>query len=131
MFWRCEGVPIGVAEGGAFQAQRTRLEVDASPALTAPEHQREIPDPKSNEIMSQHTPVKVLVWDEAPRHASKEVYPNSLNGAIADALNTLGQGQIEADTANLDEPNQGITAEKLKNYDVLLWWGHARHGEVS
>ena len=81
--------------------------------------------------MQQNTPVKVLVWDEAPHHASKEIYPNSLNGAIADALNTLGAGQIQADTANLDQPNQGITAEKLKDYDVLLWWGHARHGEVK
>ena len=81
--------------------------------------------------MSQQTPIKVLVWDEAPRHASKEVYPNSLNGAIAEALNRLGAGQIEADTANLDEENQGITAEKLRGYDVLVWWGHARHDEVS
>ena len=77
------------------------------------------------------SPVKVLVWDEAPRHASKEVYPSSLNGAIADALNALGGGDIQADTANLDQENQGITAEKLAAYDVLLWWGHARHGEVN
>ena len=81
--------------------------------------------------MAQTNPVKVLVWDEAPSHADKQMYPTSLNGAIAEALNKLGAGQIEADTANLDDENQGITAEKLANYDVLLWWGHARHGEVS
>lgn len=80
--------------------------------------------------MSNETPVRVLVWDENPSHASKEMYPTSLNGCIADALNKLGEGRIVADTANLDEENQGITAEKLKNYDVLLWWGHARHGQV-
>ena len=32
---------------------------------------------------------------------------------------------------NLDQPNQGITADALANADVLIWWGHARHGEVT
>ena len=82
-------------------------------------------------IMAAQNPVRVLVWDEAPRHAPKELYPASINGAIAAALNEQGAGQIVAETANLDEANQGITAEKLKDYDVLLWWGHARHGEVT
>ncbi|RYG55758.1 trehalose utilization protein ThuA, partial [bacterium] len=76
-------------------------------------------------------PVRVLVWDENPDHASKEIYPHSLNGTIAEALNKLGEGSIEADTANLDQEHQGITAEKLKDYDVLLWWGHAKHGQVT
>lgn len=76
-------------------------------------------------------PVRVLVWDENPPHAPKELYPKSINGAIADALNELGGGQIIATTANLDDPNQGITEEALANADVLLWWGHARHAEVS
>jgi trehalose utilization protein len=78
-----------------------------------------------------NAPVRVLVWDENPPHAPKELYPKSINGAIADALNELGGGQIVATTANLDDPNQGITEEALANADVLLWWGHARHGEVS
>ena len=30
-------------------------------------------------------PVRVIVWDEAPKHADKNIYPTSLNGAIADA----------------------------------------------
>lgn len=80
---------------------------------------------------SNNAPVRVLVWDENPRHSDKEVYPTNLRGAIADSLNKLGGGQIVADTAHLDEENQGVTAEKLKNYDVLIWWGHARHGEVN
>ena len=76
-------------------------------------------------------PVRVLVWDEAPHHAPKEMYPKSLNGAIADGLNEMGQGRIVATTANLDEPNQGITDEALSATDVILWWGHARHDEVT
>ena len=81
--------------------------------------------------MSNQNPVRVLVWDENPSHASKEMYPTSLNGAIADALNKLGEGQIEATCANLDDPDQGITDQALQNADVLIWWGHARHGQVS
>lgn len=75
--------------------------------------------------------VRALVWDEAPRHAPKSVYPQSLNGAIAEGLTRFGGGQVEARTANLDDPQQGITADALAHTDVLLWWGHARHGEVS
>jgi trehalose utilization protein len=74
-------------------------------------------------------PVRVLVWDEAPGHADKTIYPKSLNGAIADGLNE--GGEIVAVTANLDDPNQGITEEALANADVLIWWGHIRHGEVT
>ena len=76
-------------------------------------------------------PVRVLVWDEAPRHAPKEIYPKSLNGAIADGLNEMGGGSIVATTANLDDPDQGITEEALAGIDAIIWWGHARHGEVT
>ena len=76
-------------------------------------------------------PVRVLVWDEAPSHAPKSVYPKSINGAIADGLNELGSDVISATTANLDEPEQGITEKALANTDVLIWWGHARHEEVA
>ena len=76
-------------------------------------------------------PVRVLVWDEAPTHAPKSIYPKSINGAIADGLNEMGGGKITATVANLDDPEQGITAEVLANIDVLIWWGHARHGEVA
>lgn len=81
--------------------------------------------------MNEHNPVRVLVWDEAPSHAPKTVYPKSLNGAIADGLVATGHGVFEVKTANLDDPDQGITDETLAKTDVLLWWGHARHGEVT
>ena len=81
--------------------------------------------------MSDNKVVRVLVWDEAPAHAPKSVYPTSINGAIAEGLNKLGDGRIKAVTANLDDPNQGITDEALANTDVVIWWGHARHGEVT
>ncbi len=75
--------------------------------------------------------VRVLVWDENPPHAPKELYPDGIRGAIAAGLHELAGTTIEAKTANLDEPEQGITEEALATTDVLCWWGHARHGEVS
>ena len=83
-------------------------------------------------MLSQNNlPIKVLVWDENPSHADKNIYPNGIREVIADALNALGNGQIEATTAHLDEAEQGITAERLASADVLLWWGHSRHAEVN
>ena len=34
-------------------------------------------------------------------------------------------------TATLDEPEHGLTEEVLADTDVLVWWGHAAHGEVA
>lgn len=81
--------------------------------------------------MTDTNPVRVLVWDEAPPHAPRSLYPKSINGAIADGLNADGKGRIIASTACLDDDEQGITPKILSDYDVLLWWGHARHGEVQ
>lgn len=82
-------------------------------------------------MAASNAPVRALVWDEKPSHAPKEIYPKSINGTIADALNSLSGGRIIATTANLDDPEQGITDEALANNDVLLWWGHQRHGQVT
>ena len=81
--------------------------------------------------MPDNPPVRVLAWDEAPSHAPKSIYPDSINGAIATFLNEDGSGQIHAAHANIDSPEQGITDDVLSNIDVLVWWGHARHGEVA
>jgi trehalose utilization protein len=71
------------------------------------------------------------VWDENPPHAPKEVYPIGINGAIAEGLNALGEGRIKAITANLDDLEQGVSENTLEQTDVLIWWAHARHGEVQ
>jgi trehalose utilization protein len=78
------------------------------------------------------TKLRVLIWDENPQHRSFEIYPDSLNGAIKAGVDALDTAQeLEIKVANLDEENQGITQEVLDNTDVLVWWGHARHGEVN
>jgi trehalose utilization protein len=76
-------------------------------------------------------PINVIVWDENPSHADKKIYPNSLRGAIGEGIKELGGSDVEIVDAHLDQPNQGITEERLAAADVITWWGHARHGEVE
>jgi trehalose utilization protein len=75
---------------------------------------------------------RVTVWNEG-RHekshaAVKEVYPDGMHTVIAGALREKG---LEVRTATLDEPEHGLTNEVLENTDVLFWWGHMAHGDVS
>jgi trehalose utilization protein len=81
--------------------------------------------------MSQAKRLRVLVWDENPRHAPKELYPENIRGAVAEGLRELGGAELDVTVAHLDDPDQGVTDEALANTDVLIWWGHARHGEVE
>ncbi|MEI7984938.1 MAG: ThuA domain-containing protein [Armatimonadota bacterium] len=76
--------------------------------------------------------VRVLVWDENPSHRSMEIYPDSLRTAIAAGLQERDTAnELIVSTACLDDENQGVTQAVLDNTDVLIWWGHARHGEVK
>ncbi len=81
--------------------------------------------------MAENGVVRVLVWDENPPHAPKEVYPDSIRGAVAEGIRKYGKKRVEVQTAHLDDPEQGCIWDTLANTDVLIWWGHARHGEVN
>jgi trehalose utilization protein len=77
--------------------------------------------------------VRVLIWDEQ-QPAQKQVYENFLGNAIADHLNKVkrsGSAEFTVKSVRLDDPEQGLTKENLDNADVLIWWGHQRHGEVK
>ncbi len=69
----------------------------------------------------------VVVWSEGT--ASKNVYPNDINGAIAEGLKKLKGWEVV--TANLSDPDQGLPDDLLKRTDVLIWWGHKKHKEVK
>jgi len=77
--------------------------------------------------------VNVVVWNEYRHEKTNEkiaeIYPKGMHGAIADHLNA--QDGISAVTATLDEPEHGLTDDVLAKADVMLWWGHMAHGEVS
>ncbi|WP_163582544.1 ThuA domain-containing protein [Gracilibacillus saliphilus] len=76
--------------------------------------------------------MNVLIWNEF-RHEQQDeevakIYPNGIHEAIKGFLET---DDIHVETAILDEPNHGITDEKLAKTDVMLWWGHLAHHEVA
>ncbi len=70
---------------------------------------------------------KVVVWSEGT--APKNVYPNDVNTAIAEGLRSMKNWEVV--TANLNEPDQGLSQELLESAGVLVWWGHQKHGDVK
>ena len=77
--------------------------------------------------------INVTVWNEF-RHEKKdkkvkEIYPDGIHNCIAGFLKK--ENGISVRTATLDEPEHGLTDEVLENTDVLIWWGHLSHDEVS
>ncbi len=77
--------------------------------------------------------MKVLVWNENRHEKQNEevakIYPEGIHGAIKQFLEA---DDVEVNTATLDEPDHGITEEKLAETDVLVWWGgHMAHHEVK
>ncbi len=82
--------------------------------------------------------IHVTVWNEF-RHeksddAVKKVYPDGLHNAIAAAFadeKTMNPADYIVRTATLDEPEHGLPDDVLNDTDVLIWWGHMAHAEVS
>ena len=70
----------------------------------------------------------VVVWSEGT--APKKVYPNDINGAIADGLKA-DLKNWEVVTASISQPEQGLPDELLNRCDVLIWWGHKKHDLVK
>jgi len=75
---------------------------------------------------------RVTIWNEY-RHEKtddevKEIYPDGIHAVLASALKDRG---LKPRTATLDEPEHGLTEEVLDTTDVLVWWGHIAHDEVS
>ena len=79
--------------------------------------------------------IRVTVWGEYrhEKHNPKvaSIYPHGMHRTIADALGRLGGTDFALRTATLDEPEHGLTDAVLDSTDVLTWWGHMAHGEVS
>jgi trehalose utilization protein len=72
--------------------------------------------------------IRVLVWDEQ-QPAQKKAYTNFLGNQIATYLRTLPE--LKVTSVAITDPEQGLTDDAINNTDVLIWWGHAKHGEVN
>lgn len=77
--------------------------------------------------------VRVTVWNEFRHERSHPkvmpIYPRGMHETIAAHLRESGDFDVQ--TATLDEPANGLADDVLNATDVLIWWGHMAHGEVS
>ena len=76
--------------------------------------------------------IRVTVWNEYLHEAQFQeiaaIYPEGIHGCIASFLEKAG---FTVSTAVLRMPEHGLTKEVLDSTDVLIWWGHMAHHEVS
>ena len=81
------------------------------------------------------TPIRVTVWNENIHDREdprvQQIYPDGIHGAIAAGLRQQLGEVVTARTATLEQPENGLTDEVLAATDVLTWWGHVGHEQVS
>jgi trehalose utilization protein len=75
---------------------------------------------------------RVIVWNEFRQERSHDevraLYPDGLHAPIAAALQAAG---CDVAVATLDQAEHGLSDAALVETDVLVWWGHVAHDEVS
>lgn len=86
-------------------------------------------------ITNTETPINVVVWGEN-RHEQveqsvRDIYPNGMHTTIKEGIEENLGSDVQVTTVTLDDPEHGLTEEVLAATDVLVWWGHAAHDEVS
>lgn len=75
--------------------------------------------------------MKVLVYNEFFHERmegtpASKIYPNGIHEEIKSILESE---EITVETVTLDDVAT-ITPERLATVDVLVWWGHMKHGDV-
>lgn len=83
---------------------------------------------------TQPDPLRVIVWGENVHEqqdaAVRALYPQGMHDAIAAGIREhLPTARVEM--ATFQEPEHGLGVERLAQTDVLTWWGHRAHQEVS
>jgi trehalose utilization protein len=73
-------------------------------------------------------PIRVVVWDER-QEAQKQAYGGFLGDTLAAKLTE--QPVFSVKSVGLNDPDQGLTDDTLDHCDVLIWWGHQKHAEVT
>lgn len=77
--------------------------------------------------------IKVTIWNEYIEELMydhvAEVYPDGIHTCIKSFLEK--NDDIKVRCATLSMPGQGLTEEILSDTDVLIWWGHQAHEQVT
>lgn len=76
--------------------------------------------------------INVTVWNEFRHEKSPgeahDMYPKGIHEQIASFLKN---DDVTVHTAILDEFEHGLTNKLLEKTDVLIWWGHMAHNDVT
>lgn len=75
-----------------------------------------------------------MVWGENIHEqqdaAVAAIYPHGMHVTIAEGIREFLLG-ADVTTATLQEPEHGLSVARLAETDVLTWWGHRGHAQVS
>jgi trehalose utilization protein len=78
--------------------------------------------------------IRVTVWNEGilekELEQARSIYPKGMGRQIGQYLENL-PGVASVRHAELADPDQGLAAGVLQETDVLIWWGHRAHHEVT
>lgn len=76
--------------------------------------------------------INLTIWNEYRQDKNVEsirkVYPDGIHTALK---NGLASPDLNIRTTVLDDPQQGLSDEILDSTDVLIWWAHAAHHELT
>ncbi|GAA1864737.1 ThuA domain-containing protein [Asanoa iriomotensis] len=80
-------------------------------------------------------PIRVTVWGEG-RHEKRDanvaaLYPEGMHETIAAGIAEYAARPVVVRCTTLDSVDQGLPPSLLESTDVLTWWGHMAHDEVS
>lgn len=77
--------------------------------------------------------IKVTVWNEYVEELIYEnvakVYPDGIHSCLKNFLEK--NDDMEVRCVTLSMPDQGLSEEILSDTDVLIWWGHHAHNDVT
>ncbi len=75
--------------------------------------------------------INVTIFNEFIHEKQEEnvakIYPDGIHEALKKGIEG---GEIAVRTATLDNINEALSEEILRDTDVLLWWGHIKHNDV-
>ena len=83
----------------------------------------------------QDQPLRVTVWNEFIHERTQAkvaaIYPEGIHETLAKGLGARLGSKAVFQTATLEEPQHGLPTDRLDQTDVLIWWGHTAHDDVS
>lgn len=78
---------------------------------------------------------RAIIWGENHHEQVdqyvRDLYPEGMHEAIAAGVRPLLPADSDVRTATLQQSGHGLHEDALAHTDVLVWWGHKRHGDVD